>query len=72
MLTASAEAHFGGRSDIARALKGSRTIAAVYQWGEVVPRAAALKLADLSAGKLTVDESLYNEFGHIKRPDEAA
>lgn len=72
MLTASALAHFGTRSNIARALAGSRTVGAVYQWGEVVPRAAAIKLASQSDGILEVDESLYNEFGHIKRRTEAA
>lgn len=66
-----AEKFFGGRAGIVRALP-NRTKGAVYHWEHVVPLAAARKLAELSGGSLAVDESLYNEFGHIKRPDKAA
>lgn len=66
MLTKSAEKHFGSRSDIARVLKGRRTVSAVYQWGDVVPLMAARTLAELSEGKVPVDESLYDQYGRIE------
>jgi hypothetical protein len=72
MLTEAAVTHFKGRAGIVRALGDGRSKAAVYHWGRVVPRAAAKILAEKSDGALTVDESLYNEFGHIKPEARAA
>jgi hypothetical protein len=73
MLTKNAHAHFGPRrADIAHALGDCRSASAVYQWDEVVPLAAARRLAVLSNGALTVDESLYDEMGRIiPRPKKA-
>jgi hypothetical protein len=70
MLTQSAESHFGGRAGIAKALAGSRTMSAVYQWGEVVPLGAARRLAALSEGKCQVVEELYDDLGRIIRKPE--
>lgn len=73
MLTSTAESHFGGRAGIARALNGSRTVSAIYQWGEVVPLAAARRLAALSEGAIPVVESMYDELGKIiRKPAETA
>jgi hypothetical protein len=71
MLTQSAESRFGSRAAIARALAGHRSVAAVYHWGDVVPLAAARRLAAID-GELVVDESLYDEFGKIIRRQEQA
>lgn len=67
MYTATAEAHFGGkRVHVARALDPLWSTSAVYLWDEVVPLAAARKLAELSDGKLEVIEELYDQHGNIK------
>ena len=65
MLKADALAHFGLHSDIARALQPHWSTAAVYLWGEIVPLAAARKLAEVSGGKLVVVEELYDAKGNI-------
>ncbi len=57
MLTADAIAHFGTRSEIARALAISR--AAVSKWGDVVPEGSAYKIESITGGKLKADPSLY-------------
>lgn len=69
MLTATAESHFGGRAGIARVLTADkrRTISAVYQWGDVVPLAAAHELAELSGGACSVVDDLYDRYGRIIR-----
>ncbi len=67
MLTKTAERYFEGRAGIVRALEGSRSVSAVYQWGDVVPLAAARRLATLADGKLEVVESMYDELGRIAR-----
>lgn len=70
MLLKTAEEFFGGCAQIARLLSSSetRTVSAVYQWKEkgVVPLMAARQLAQLSRGKLKVDDSLYDQYGRIK------
>lgn len=65
MLTKLAESHFGSRAAIAHVLAGNRSVSAVYQWKDIVPLAAARRLATLSEGALSVDESLYDEQGKI-------
>lgn len=72
MLLSSAIQHFGSRHAIAKALAGSRSVSAVYQWGEVVPRAAAKRLETISNHALVVDESLYDELGNIRKTEQAA
>lgn len=71
MFTSAAEKHFGGRKGIARVLAGIRSTAAVYLWGDVVPRAAAKRLEALSNNQVPVDESLYDEHGKIARKQES-
>jgi hypothetical protein len=65
MLTKDAETHFGGRPGILKAL-GNRSKSAIYQWGDVVPLRAAMELAQLSHGVLSVDLSLYKKSGHTE------
>ncbi|HEY3494559.1 MAG TPA: hypothetical protein VGK73_07730 [Polyangiaceae bacterium] len=72
MLTKTAETHFGGRAGIARALGPSRTVSAVYQWKDVVPLAAARKLAELSGGVVPVVDDLYDQYGRILRTSHSA
>jgi hypothetical protein len=70
MLLKTAEEYFGGCKQIARLLSSTdtRTVSAVYQWKEkgVIPLVAARQLAQLSRGKLKVDDSLYDQYGRIK------
>jgi hypothetical protein len=70
MLTKDAEAHFGGRPGILKAL-GNRSKSAIYQWGEIVPLMAAQELAEKSGGALRVDLSLYKSNGHANHPTAA-
>jgi hypothetical protein len=72
MLTQTAELHFGGRAGIARVLAPKRTQSAIYQWGEVVPLAAARDLALLSGGAIGVDDGLYDQYGRIARKTQGA
>jgi hypothetical protein len=72
MLTQTAESHFGGRAGIARVLAPSRTVSAIYQWGEVVPLAAARQLAELSGGAIAVADNLYDQYGRILRKSQGA
>jgi hypothetical protein len=74
MLTQTAEKFFGERKGIAKALSSTkqRSVSAVYQWDDVVPLAAARRLAELSGGELQVVEELYDEFGHIRREKQAS
>lgn len=65
MLTKDAEAHFGGRAGIIRAL-GNRTKSAIYQWGDTVPLLAAMELEELSQGALKVDLAVYKKSGHTE------
>jgi hypothetical protein len=69
MLTDTAINHFGRKFRIAQLLKPDWTISAVYMWEDVVPHAAAQKLAQLSEGKLEVIESLYDSHGNIIRTE---
>lgn len=62
--------YFGRRADVARALGDTRTASAVYQWGAVVPLAAARRLEKLTRGKLRVNPELYDEFGHAIKPKQ--
>ena len=70
MLLKTAEDFFGGCKRIASILSTTetRTVSAVYQWKKkgVVPLMAARQLAQLSRGKLKVDDSLYDQYGRIK------
>lgn len=66
MFKAEAIAHFGGRrADLVRALEPDWSSSAVYLWGDIVPLAAARKLAERSGGKLAVVEDLYDTHGNI-------
>lgn len=65
MLTKDAEAHFGGRPGILKAL-GNRSKSAIYQWGDTVPLLAAMELEQLSNGVLKVDLGLYKKSGHTE------
>lgn len=66
MYTAKAESYFGGkRIHVARALDPHWSASAVYLWEDIVPLAAARKLAELSDGKLHVVEELYDQHGNI-------
>lgn len=66
MYTKAAESFFGGkRIHVARALEPHWSLSAVYLWEEIVPLAAARKLAELSGGKLPVIDELYDDHGNI-------
>ncbi len=68
-----AEAYFGGkRVGIAKALEPHWSTSAVYLWKDVVPLAAARKLAELSEGRLEVIEDLYDQHGNIKKHKKRA
>jgi hypothetical protein len=71
MLTKDAEAHFGGRPGIIRAL-GNRSKSAIYQWGDLVPILAAHELAALSKGKLKVNLALYKDAARKRNESHAA
>jgi hypothetical protein len=65
MLITDAEQFFGGRKGIAQALSDRRSLSAVYQWEHAVPLAMARRLAEISQGKLSIDESVYDEMGRV-------
>lgn len=73
MLLKTAVEHFGGCKQIASILSSTemRTVQAVYQWKKkgVIPLAAARQLAQISRGKIKVDDSLYDQYGRIKQPN---
>lgn len=52
-------AHFGKLENIAKAL--GITVAAVSQWGKVIPEKNAYRLRDITNGKLQVDRDLYQK-----------
>lgn len=72
MLTKDAEAHFGGRAAIVKAMGDLRTKSAVYQWGEIVPLIAARELEVISGGALRVNYSLYSKSGHAPKSSASA
>ena len=63
MLKRTALKHFG-ESVAALARVAGISNKAVYQWGEVVPYASAIKLAENTGGAIAVDRSLYD--GNLK------
>jgi hypothetical protein len=66
MLKATALEYFDGkRAELARALQPTWSPQAIYLWDEIVPLAAARKLAELSGGRLEVIEDFYNAKGNI-------
>jgi hypothetical protein len=66
MLTKDAEAYFGTRANIVRALP-KWTKSAIYQWKDVVPLRAALELEKRSEGTLKVDLDRYYEISGKKK-----
>lgn len=60
MLKADVLKHFNNRvTDVAAKCRCS--VAAVSQWGEIVPEVAALKLDKKTKGKLKYDEAYYTK-----------
>lgn len=57
MRTKDVKAHFGGAKATAAALGITR--AAVYMWGDIVPKVRAYDLERITGGALKVDPSLY-------------
>ncbi|MBF0785743.1 hypothetical protein E4T80_09760 [Muribacter muris] len=53
--------HFKKMSEVAKVL--GITVAAVSQWGEVIPEKNAYRLQTLTGNKLKVNESLYRITG---------
>lgn len=58
MRKADAITHFGSSIGVAKVLGLSKS--AVYQWDDIVPYASALRLAEISGHRLTIDRSLYD------------
>ena len=59
MLTKDVIKHYGSRAKLAEAIGYSRQ--AIYRWGRYVPEAAAYRIAAASAGRFSVNPSLYRK-----------
>lgn len=59
MLKETAIKHFGSAAELGRAI--GRTPSAVTEWPDVIPEGMAYKIQVITAGKLQVDQALYQK-----------
>lgn len=64
MLTKDALGYFGSKSKLASA--AGVKIQSIYNWGELVPEARALRLQIASGGELVYDSAVYDAHAKAK------